>query len=339
MKERNPKSAIRNPKSAIYIISLIGILLWGVSAHAAAEDGGLPGYFTALGTAVRAQAMGRAYVGLADDLGAIGTNAAGLSQIRGGETSFMHASLFEETGYYFLGLGRSFSSWSLGGGFAQLSVDGIEQTDASNTPGGDLSNKKSLFSLASSYMFSPRFSAGGNFKWFSHKWGDDSGSGLGLDLGLLYRPMPELSLGLNLGNVIGPKIDREEEKDKWPLAVRAGAAYRLMENALIFTLDLDKTSHRSVKVHGGTELSGLSGKLALRAGYDEGDITAGLGISPMKGQKVQTRQYYREGRRYYGAGRGRETEAVVPGGLKLDYTVLNNSDLGLSHRFSISYRF
>ncbi|MDI6791639.1 MAG: PorV/PorQ family protein [bacterium] len=329
---------IRNPQFAIRIISLIGILLWGSSAHATSEDGGLPGYFTALGTAARAQAMGQAYVGLADDLGAIGANAAGLSQIKGGEVSLMHVSLFEETKYYFFGLGRSFPSWSLGGGFAQLSVDGTERTDENNTPGGDMSDKRSLFSFAGSYKLSPRLSAGGNFKWASHEWGDDDGSGMGVDLGLLYRARPELSLGLNLENVLGPKIKREEESDKWPLTLRAGAAYRLLKNALILALDVDKTSDRSVKVHGGTEFCLLNGKLALRAGYDEGDITAGLGIKPMKGQTVRT-SYYREEQKYYGSRGARKSETTIPGGLTLDYAVLNNSDLGISHRFSISYRF
>ncbi|MDD5260083.1 MAG: hypothetical protein PHD29_08955, partial [bacterium] len=62
------------------------------------EDGGQPGAFLSYGAGARSLAMGKTFVGIADDASTTYWNPAGLATLAKPEITALYASLYEKTG-------------------------------------------------------------------------------------------------------------------------------------------------------------------------------------------------------------------------------------------------
>ena len=104
---------------------------------------------------------------------------------------------------------------------------------------------------------------------------------MGLDLGGLYQPLYNLTLGLVLQDLVEPKIKLLEDGEEYaiPRQLRFGMSYKLVDDKVLLAVGVDKASGRSPKVHLGTEVEPMK-DLDLRVGYttDTGELSAGVGV-------------------------------------------------------------
>ncbi|HUW23744.1 MAG TPA: tetratricopeptide repeat protein, partial [bacterium] len=155
-------------------------------------------------------------------------------------------------------------------------------------------------------------SCGISLKLINQNFADHSDMGFGTDAGILYKPLSALSLGLNLQNMIKPKLKLKTDTDTYPLSLNLGASYKMFSDNLILAIDTQNTEHQSFKMHYGAEYC-LLHLLAFRAGIDETEITAGLGFRWGNFQADYAYAYHDAWGKY--------------------------RDLGSSHRIGLSVRF
>ncbi|UCD20204.1 MAG: tetratricopeptide repeat protein, partial [candidate division WOR-3 bacterium] len=134
------------------------------------------------------------------------------------------------------------------------------------------------------------FSIGGVLKLQSQSLAGFSGSGVGLDLGVIVHPLVallpnsrngrRLSMGLSVRNAIEPTLRLSEEEVPDPTGVRLGLAYVIpffQSRAILASFDLEKTKWMNTRLHAGIELQ-LHSLLALRVGIADGVLTSGTSV-------------------------------------------------------------
>lgn len=325
MEKRVPKIAVL---TFLFSFLIFPAKLWGTG------DAGAPGSFLNFGTGARSQAMGSAFTGLCDDVSAIYWNPAGLSQLPRNQLTFFEAPLWEETNYLFAGYGHpTKKSGTFGIGFINLMSDEFEYRESiSAEPRYYFHVGQLAFLFAYGRKFLPVLSAGLGFKIVQKRMpvedNEYSGSGFGMDLGLLYHPhdikgegffwqqLRRLSFGVNLQNLIPPKVQMKSDgisraKETYGLNLKFGTSYQVRNliprwrDKLTINIDLNKPYLGGLKVAFGGEYW-FKNTIAFRLGYGKGNINFGLGF------------LYRW--------------------LQLDYGFTPHA-LGLSHRFSVTLKF
>jgi len=293
--------------------------LYGMELGWARQDGGKPGAYLSWGAGARSLSMGKAFAGLADDASATYWNPAGLAQLQQKELTSLYSILWEDTSYSFLSYAHPLSTsqshsnyGTIGAAVVNLRSTGFQKTDDLNNPMGSASDTETAGIISYGRRFTGSLMGGINLKVVNQHIDKYSDTGYGLDIGLLYRPYRRCSMGLNLRNLISPRLTLKTSTDRFPLEVRLGVAYRIFLDRLTFAIDGDKTEGRYFKLHYGVEY--LPHKvLALRMGVDETEFAAGLGF------------------RW--------------GNLQVDYAYAYHDawgkyrDLGSSHRIGLSVRF
>jgi tetratricopeptide (TPR) repeat protein len=118
--------------------------------------------------------------------------------------------------------------------------------------------------------------------------GDNAATGLGMDLGLLYRPdfgnsalLQNWSFGLNVQNLFQPQLREGDITDVLPLALRFGLMRKVPfgdgRTGLNILLDLDKSSTTDLGIFFGTEFNYQNiGK--IRLGYNNNSVSFGAGV-------------------------------------------------------------
>ncbi len=218
-------------KFLLLLIFLPGILM--------AQDGngqaGTRSLFD-FGFGARAMGMGNAFTALADDPTAVYWNPAGLDYIYQQSVTLFHASLYEGASYDFLGY--AYPTLDLGTfaiGIARIGIGDIPQTNRNFEDLATFSRER--YQVYFSYGLKlPWDLAGGlSVKVNRSAWpgltgyGKTVGVGVGMDLGLMYRPtfslspyMRDWSLGLNLENLFPPQVGEGGSADVLPLVFRFG---------------------------------------------------------------------------------------------------------------------
>lgn len=280
------------------------LLLLAVASFAFA-DGGRPGEIFNFGAGARPLAMGSAYTAVARDATAVYYNPAGLGLLPDRHMSLMHANLFEGAVYDFLGYAQNFKKIPGGWGLQilRLSIGDILGRDEFNNETSVFSYSETAFSLGAGVrgLFSPMLSIGTSVKVLNRSLASSSDRLFGLDIGLQYGPLlnGRVSLGMNIQNVAGFKMG--DTDDRLPLNARLGASIDVIPG---FALVTDFSDSGEFRI--GTEYS--MGPGALRVGYDRQTLSFGGGMRIM-------RSYH------------------------LDVALLKHSELGMSQRISLGYRF
>ncbi len=293
-------------KIGLFVFSGIYCLFCIALSEAAFKDSGW-------GT--RPAGMGGAFVAIADDSNAPLWNPAGIDQIKRYEASFMYARLF--TG---LKLYAGEDTTTLGLNYFSF----IFPTQRMGTFGFSWANfnstglyKENTFSLSYGRKINdfaphlvPIVFLGLNLKYLSHgyslddrtvddpvfKDGDSAGA-IAVDFGALIKPQKDspISIGLSLKNINQPDVGLDSSdyklKDKVPLEVKAGVAYRgngyRMFNFLNiegFTPALDFTYRdEDLNYHLGMETR-FSPVFTFRMGYNLQEITMGMGLNHLMGE-------------------------------------------------------
>lgn len=264
---------------------------WGPLVAVAADDGGSVSVF-AHGAGNRALALGGAYAAVADDAASIFWNPAGLARVPRRELWAGHSNLIG------LGFGEQAGAlalphWRWGTvalAFRRFGVDGIDARDEHNVAAGELTDAESELALGLARELGPAWSIGGALKLRRQDLAGFSDSGWGCDLGLLARPLlaagvgaawaRDLKVGLSLRNAVEPAIRLDEETVADPFAWRLGLALARpvgWAGRLLVASDVEKSRDRGARFHAGVELQPLP-ELALRAGVNDGLVTAGTGL-------------------------------------------------------------
>jgi hypothetical protein len=272
------------------------------------------GEFISIGVGGRALALGGAFVALANDVTAGYWNPAALSHITYPQIALMHDEQFgslvnHDYGAVALPIGaRS----SVGLSIIRLGVDDIPDTrNAGVDINGNVTYDPALFSRvdpnrvtyfnAADWAFfltyakkhSEEFSYGANVKIIRRELGENSATGIGIDVGVWYTPMEKLVLGANLQDVTTTFLAWDTGTNELiSPTMKVGSAYLLDAFGGRFApaLDVDirfenrrsaSTAHIgpvSLDLHTGLEYQ-FEDLVALRVGYsDVGQLTMGAGL-------------------------------------------------------------
>lgn len=252
------------------------------------------------GVGARPLGMGKAYVAVADDANAVFANPAGLGLQKSWSLTSMSTQLFGNANYVLAGTAIPLDQGTVGVGYIGLHSPAGYEVNASNTTVGNALNYNSSEIILSfgrnlkEAIHAPNLgdlSVGASLKLFNHKFGgfDGSAQGMGLDLGVIYKPNEDLSLGVNFAN-IGGKVKWDSQKEEEiEGASKFGGALKLMDGKLLASAGMDfaLNAERPALLHGGFEYTPVD-FLSIRGGIDQdalnlnetvSNLTAGVGIN------------------------------------------------------------
>ena len=314
------------------------------AAGAALADGTTSDPMT-IGVGARPLGMGKAYVAVAEDGDAIFMNPAGLARSLNPKLTSMYASLMGDINYVVIGGVYPYGAKSaIGAGYIGSSLDGIPLTNSSGASiGTGRWGNNVMFLSYGTYLSELGLNLGqdvllgANLKYFSTSGsggasGEANGTGTGydLDFGALYPVNPYIMVGADLQNALPASMGKityaSGASDALQHTLKLGAKINLIgdENAAISSNDIRKLygaidydynfKSQPDVLHLGAEFWPTS-NLALRAGLDGSDPTAGLGIRisglefnyayhPYAGVNENTTHYFSIG--YLGEAKKRE---------------------------------
>ena len=155
------------------------------------------------GAGARPLAMGGAFAAAANDATAAYWNPAGLALVQDIEITTMHSIQNDIQSYDFVNLAlntQSAGSYSLS--YMRLGTDGIPYTTSSPVVLGTISYEDQAALISGGWKIGKQFAVGGTIKLLktdisgSGGFNSVSAFGFGSDLGVLYKPIKELSIGL-----------------------------------------------------------------------------------------------------------------------------------------------
>lgn len=261
------------------------------SAVFSGESAGQAGSFLRIGLGPRAKGLGDAYTAVADNAFAPYYNPAGLAFMRSREVALSYSGLSFDRTYTYAGFSRPLPPQA---GFA-LGVlqSGFKDSDARSangeTTGEKIEDTQYTVFLGFGMRFTEKLAIGITPKWIYARVYDVTATSVGVDFGVMYKPLPRLTLGFAV-HELGQSLDysrdasgfgNEKTTDKFPRITKFGAAYTLplqgsIKNILIVS-DLEMNSKQSSKLHYGIEANILD-QWFVRAGLDDDDLTAGFTI-------------------------------------------------------------
>ncbi len=294
--------------AAAAVLSVALMAVSAAGARAEDQEGGAPGDWLTRYSSARTLGMGGAFVAAADEpVGAL-WNPACMSRVYQNSFQMETARLFESTSINTI----SFSTPErdmlpgFGANLLSLSSGEFERTNEFNDVMGEFKEGDIAFLLTASKGLSRQLSFGASVKVVRQSVDEFTGTGFGADAGVLYDPVPSLSLGVSILNIGGPTIKLRDTSEKFPNEVRGGAALRLFSGKGIISSEVAYHSWYGVRLHGGAEFWAHP-VMALRIGYNDTYLAGGLSFR-------------------------------LPNGLQLDYAASDHF-LDVTHRIGISYSF
>jgi long-subunit fatty acid transport protein len=301
----------------------------GLAGPAGAADvfekvGTFDGQFLKIGVGARAEAMGGAFVGVADDATALFWNPAGIARIDPdkSEFSFNHAVMpaelqFSQAGYVFH-VKRFPGAFGLS--VRSLYMDPMIETTAFQPYGTGETFDAGMMSLGFTYARSvtDKFSAGGTVHFVHEGLAEFSQQIVALDVGTLYDVG---ALGMRIGMAIsniGSQITFIQREGRIPGIFRVGTSFNLLQRGdqkLLGSFEFSHPPDNAERMNVGAEYS-FRKFLYLRGGYNLNYDAQGMA-----------------------AGAGFHIPVSVAGQADIDYAYTDMQDLGATHRFSIRFLF
>jgi long-subunit fatty acid transport protein len=224
----------------------------------------------------RAQAMGNAFVAVANDASAIYWNPAGMALIKDRQAQISHSDL------YGLGIDYNYIAYAQSMyGIAWAHID----ADEFLMGGGDYS--QDMYIIAGARKIDPQTYAGVNIKWHQMRYVPPSGydghvsstDGFSLDLGALYVVDESTTIGAKVADLFGELKTKNSDSDSPSTGlepnISIGFSRKTDDNSL-YSIEIDNLG-KEASVHFGLEKR-LQKELVLRAGVDDEVITAGFGF-------------------------------------------------------------
>ena len=310
-------------------VAALAMAALGLAGPAGAADvfekvGTFDGQFLKIGVGARAEAMGGAFVGVADDATALFWNPAGIARIDPdkSEFSFNHAVMpaelqFSQAGYVFHV--KRFPG-AFGFSVRSLYMDPMIETTAFQPYGTGETFDAGMMTIGFSYArsFTDKFSAGGTVHFVHEGLAEFSQQVVALDVGTLYDVG---ALGMRIGMAIsniGSQITFIQREGRIPGIFRVGTSINLFQTSsqkLLGSFEFSHPPDNAERMNLGAEYS-FQKFLYLRGGYNLNYDAQGMA-----------------------AGAGFHIPVSVAGQADVDYAYTDMQDLGGTHRFSIRFLF
>lgn len=327
---------MRQPTSIILVVIAASV----IPVAASAETTDVPEMiWLTLDPGGRPGGLGRAFVGVADDVNATYWNPGGLGNLEMNEITVMHEPRGVE------GLGGMYYDYAAFAhptekygtfAFSTVFLDAGE-SDRTDEQGRVLGTIHSYFFapwFSWGYPLLPSLSVGASYRIAYQHLSDDPGASDTahlFDFGMLYNtPVPKLNLGLSFSN-IGPSKERATSSDNtrkipMPRMLRAGVSYKILEDDLNDLLATFETSKLLMNLNDGFSTEMAQAVYSGGAEYWYADIVA-----------VRAGYYYDR----YGEIKGINLGfGVSYYGLSFDYARVHEGDLFRdNHRFTVGYKF
>jgi hypothetical protein len=334
---------MRNKSMIIMAVLVPACVVLHDSASAVDSNAGTAAYtFLKIGSGAKAQALGGAFVGLADDATALFYNPAGITAR--GESAEMFDELLNKPvietppnrfaasyinylldfQYGFIGYVRELdSTTSLGASVLYQNYGTFNRLDREGTLLGTFGASDLAFGITYSRRLSPRISFGLTGKYIYEKIEEFSSSGMAADVGLMYLLNPDGNsrIGLALTN-FGAQLKglTESHKDNLPTKVAMGISHRLVGLPLVFSGEAGKPFDNSFYGSLGAEFISLK-PFFLRLGW----------TSQGRDYRLGNDNDYLAG---FAGGFGLEYKSY-----HIDYSYSSYADLGSVHRISVDAGF
>jgi len=292
----------------IFLHICISLLLLFSVVQADSETGGYAGAYMKLSVEARPAAMGGAYFAISDDAAGQLYNPAGVSASREKvfSSSYRSLSLDRSMGFIsFLLPTRRESALGISWQFVGSGSVDVRNRNGSKL-GMSLSSNEHIFAITFAKQFLPILGFGAKLNYYINGGGtysyadgvlyDLNVSSIGINLGaLLYvdslfeygtmedKLINDIRVGMVFDNMAArynwtskaPGLTAAPE-DVFPIIFGVGLSFRTFQRNLLVAFDLEKVDKRAVAVKFGGEYK-YDNKFALRAGLDDGIVTAGLG--------------------------------------------------------------
>ncbi|MGB8658707.1 MAG: PorV/PorQ family protein [Candidatus Zixiibacteriota bacterium] len=241
------------------------------------ETGTYAADFLNIGVGAKATAMGKAYVGLANDISAIYWNPSGLVQLNQPQVEFSHTRWFSDIEYEYLGLSLPLSSRNvIAGGVMYLHMGSTLGYDEQDQPTSSLTAYDAEVMLALSSCLSSNLSLGLTLKGIQERLESATAQSMAMDIGACYI-YRRFSFGLVARN-LGSSLKFIRQKAPLPSSVTTGMAVRPVDH-LIFTTDIDLWAADSPILRQGVEYN-YRDQVFLRTGYECRNMGGGKFASP-----------------------------------------------------------
>ncbi len=314
---RNRRTGNRPLATALAVVLTLG--LFPAVALAQSAGGGVRSPFE-LGGSARALGMGGAQVAVTGDGDGFFENPAVLSTLREHEILTFHAPLFQDTLYDAVGYVNPTGSHSgFGLSFARLGTADILQTIDNIQPVSGFSSEELEGTFGYGFRPYDNLDLGATVKYIHQQIAAYQGSGMGVDLGLLYHfsgnaadfsrlGLRNITLGFSASNALQPQTKLFQTVDEPIRVFRPAFSYFYQPSdasSLWLTVEGEIQEGGGTLFKAGAEY-GWNNTLFGRAGFDGVSPTAGAGL------------------RF--------------SGFEFDYAY-NQTELGALQRFSLTYRF
>lgn len=287
----------------ITFFNIIIILSLRPCYGAADLTGTTRGAFLKLNGGVKAVSMGDTFIAIADDPSAIYWNPAGLSQINSFMLSSTYVNWLAGINCANFSIVRPMGRSTMGISFNYVNIGGIEETTLGQ-PGGTgriISPNSYVLTAAYVYKFWPELTLGLNGKLLSETIDESTSTGYGLDLGLLWQMLDNLSLGFNARSFLGSFGGS-------PLPSNYGVGLSFKLSNLLLAADYNIPNDNISTFHVGAEYN-FRNILFGRVGYNTRKEEGAGGT--------------------FGVGLGLKWRTI-----NFDYAYVPYGDLGATHRFS-----
>ncbi|MFQ6103992.1 MAG: PorV/PorQ family protein [Candidatus Glassbacteria bacterium] len=311
-------SAIKRIFSPVFKLCWTAVVVLSFSNHLFGQSK-FAGESFSRGVGGRGLAMGSAYVSIAQGASSLYWNPAGMSGLEARELMAMHSESFGgEVDYDYLGfiqpISREPSKSAFGVGVIRLGVSGFQETALPDStkpvgPGNrpfvvdTFSTADYAFLFGYSREITEELRMGGNVKVLHKSLHEESATGFGFDLGILYKPisLSPIQIGVGFQDATTTFLafstgKHERIRPTMRIGASTAGGIRLWNGSFILATDVvfrfedrgsqvDNFSFGAVSgtYHIGGEylidrehLKGLN--LALRGGLDEEVPSAGAGI-------------------------------------------------------------
>ncbi len=288
------------------------LLVIVVASGARAGVGATQSEFLKIGLSARAAGMAGAFGAVADDLGALEYNPAGLGLLNNSQVSFMYSKWLADISF------GSIAGAHIVPVIGTIGL-GLNLLDVGDIEGSSLKSFKAssfLFRAAWARSLAPNLTIGAGAKVLNEKISDLNSSGGTVDAGVLYNPLKGIELGAAVEN-LGVVSAFQAEKDALPLLVKVAAAWKGLEGEygqLVAAADLDYYVPPAGLFNPTFGVEYWGGKyFALRAGYAlrKTDLSSLVGFAAGVGVRWQT--------------------------LRVDYAFAPFSSLGTTHRVALNW--
>jgi len=287
-----------------------------MSAPSQATAGTSGGLILSIPVSARAIGMGEAYTAQADDVGSLYWNPAGLAIISQNQFSFMNNQAVQGLSYNNATAVFPTENGGFGTSLSYLSYGQINGFDSHANYTGGVNAYSAMAMIGDGVLLGP-LSLGVNLKGVEQTLADVKARGYAADVGAMWTYQKEVLHGgtLRFGTTVrnmGSGLSFIDQRDAFPLEWRIGAALvQLADRKLNLSLDYAKQRDVSGAFYSGAEYWILP-MVALRTGY-AGTDQAGTGLRAGLGLRVKNFDF--------------------------DYAYSAYGDLGLSHRFELSFRW